>query len=135
MGGDFTRNFLIPTLDFAVIHLWPTCGSSATRTASSHFDSDHGHLAEARQTFDKPVLLEEFAVETVRVQGRIFRRAYEASTAPFSRIPSHAGGAMFWIMHPDNYPFNDDGCEVKPDEMEPWRSSPRLRPSPPGPMT
>ena len=26
---------------------------------------------------------------------------------------------MFWIMHPDNYPFNDDGfgVEVKPDEM------------------
>ena len=26
---------------------------------------------------------------------------------------------MFWIMHPDNYPFNDDGfgVEVKPEEM------------------
>ena len=26
---------------------------------------------------------------------------------------------MFWQIHPDNYPFNDDGfgVEVKPDEM------------------
>ena len=43
---------------------------------------------------------------------------------------------MFWIMHPDNYPFNDDGfgVEVKPEEMGPVEVIPRL-PVVPGPMT
>ena len=122
MGGDFTRNFLIPTLDFAVIHLWADLWLKCDEDCKLAFADSWitGHLAEARQTFDKPVLLEEFGKwKPYESRDVFFRRAYEASTAPFSRIPSHAGGAMFWIMHPDNYPFNDDGfgVEVKPDEM------------------
>ena len=122
MGGDFTRNFLIPTLDFAVIHLWADLWLKCDEDCKLAFADSWitGHLAEARQTFDKPVLLEEFGKwKPYESRDVFFRRAYEASTAPHSRIPSHAGGAMFWIMHPDNYPFNDDGfgVEVKPEEM------------------
>ena len=122
MGVDFTRNFLIPTLDFAVIHLWADLWLKCDEDCKLAFADSWiaGHLLEARETFDKPVLLEEFGKwKPIESRDVFFRRAYQASTPPHSPVSSHAGGAMFWQIHPDNYPFNDDGfgVEVKPDEM------------------
>ena len=122
MGVDFTRNFLIPTLDFAVIHLWADLWLKCDEDCKLAFADSWiaGHLFEARETFDKPVLLEEFGKwKPIESRDVFFRRAYQASTPPHSPVSSHAGGAMFWQIHPDNYPFNDDGfgVEVKPDEM------------------
>ena len=79
MGGDFTRNFLIPTLDFAVIHLWADLWLKCDEDCKLAFADSWitGHLAEARQTFDKPVLLEEFGKwKPYESRDVFFRRAY-----------------------------------------------------------
>ena len=82
-----SRNFLIPTLDFAVIHLWADLWLKCDEDCKLAFADSWitGRLAEARQTFDKPVLLEEFGKwKPYESRDVFFRRAYEASTAPHS---------------------------------------------------
>lgn len=62
MGGDFVRNFATPQLDFATVHMWVDlwlyCGDECKLEFLQSWVV--GHLKEARDTFNKPVILEEF---------------------------------------------------------------------------
>ncbi|EEH56784.1 glycoside hydrolase family 5 protein, partial [Micromonas pusilla CCMP1545] len=62
MGCDFVRNFLNPNLDFASVHVWPDLWLYCDDDCKFEFMKTWiaGHLEESRDTFDKPVLLEEF---------------------------------------------------------------------------
>lgn len=62
MGGDFVRNFATPELDFASVHIWADLWLYCDEECKLRFLDSWviGHLEEARNTFNKPVLLEEF---------------------------------------------------------------------------
>ena len=116
MGGDFVRNFAVPELDFASIHIWADLWLYCDEGCKLSFLESWivGHLEEARDTFDKPVVLEEFGKwKPMTVRDRFFRRAFELSLPPNTPMPSHAGGAMCWHLDPDNYPYDMDGFSVQ----------------------
>jgi len=116
LGGDYTRNFFVPALDFACVHLWVDLWLSCDEACKLAFADRWivGHLNASRAAFDKPVILEEFGKwKPQRVRNDFFRRALEASLPPTSPVASHAGGSMFWHIDPTAYPYNEDGFSVQ----------------------
>ena len=103
LGGDYTRNFFAPALDFACVHMWVDLWLSCDEACKLAFADTWivGHLNASRAAFDKPVLLEEFGKwKPLRVRDDFFRRALEASMPPTSPVASHAAGSMFWHIDP-----------------------------------
>ena len=116
LGGDYTRNFFVPALDFACVHLWVDLWLSCDEACKLAFADRWivGHLNASRAAFDKPVILEEFGKwKPQRVRNDFFRQALEASLPPTSPVASHAGGSMFWHIDPTAYPYNEDGFSVQ----------------------
>jgi len=116
LGGDYTRNFFAPALDFACVHMWVDLWLSCDEACKLAFADTWivGHLNASRAAFDKPVLLEEFGKwKPLRVRDDFFRRALEASMPPTSPVASHAAGSMFWHIDPTDYPYNEDGFSVQ----------------------
>jgi hypothetical protein len=62
MGTDFVRNFAAANLDFASVHCWVDLWLYCDEECKLGFLERWvvGHLEAARDTFDKPVLLQEF---------------------------------------------------------------------------
>ena len=116
LGGDYTRNFFAPALDFACVHMWVDLWLSCDEACKLAFADTWivSHLNASRAAFDKPVLLEEFGKwKPLRVRDDFFRRALEASMPPASPVASHAAGSMFWHIDPTDYPYNEDGFSVQ----------------------
>ena len=116
LGGDYTRNFFAPALDFACVHMWVDLWLSCDEACKLAFADTWivGHLNASRAAFDKPVLLEEFGKwKPLHVRDDFFRRALEASMPPTSPVASHAAGSMFWHIDPTDYPYNEDGFSVQ----------------------
>ena len=116
MGCDFVRNFLNPNLDFASVHVWPDLWLYCDDDCKFEFMKTWiaGHLEESRDTFDKPVLLEEFGkYRPLDSRDRFFREAFRMSLPPSTPVPSHAGGVLFWHMDPSGYPHETDGFSVQ----------------------
>ena len=116
LGGDYTRNFFAPALDFACVHMWVDLWLSCDEACKLAFADTWivGHLNASGAAFDKPVLLEEFGKwKPLRVRDDFFRRALEASMPPTSPVASHAAGSMFWHIDPTDYPYNEDGFSVQ----------------------
>ena len=116
MGGDYTRNFYVPEIDFACIHLWVDLWLFCDEQCKSRFADRWiaGHLEVSRDRFNKPVLLEEFGKwKPLQERDDFFKKAFEVSLPPSSPVSSHAGGSMFWHMDPTAYPYNEDGFTVQ----------------------
>ena len=94
MGGDFVRNFATPELDFACVHIWTDLWLYCDEECKLAFLESWvvGHLQEARDTFNKPVLLQEFGKwKPLAIRDRFFKKAFELSLPPTTPVPSHAG--------------------------------------------
>jgi mannan endo-1,4-beta-mannosidase len=117
MGVDFARNFAVRELDFACVHIWADLWLYTGESDKLEFLDRWitGHLEEARDTFDKPVILEEFGKwRPLGVRDVFFERAFAGAVAgPASNVPSHAAGALFWHADPDGYPHDEDGFSVR----------------------
>lgn len=116
MGSDFARNFAASDVDFACVHVWADLWLYCDEECKLRFLDGWitGHLEEARDTFAKPVLLEEFGKwKPLGTRDAFFRRAFQLSLPPQTPVPSHAGGVLFWHMDPTDYPHDVDGFSVQ----------------------
>ena len=116
MGSDFVRNFAVSDVDFACVHVWADLWLYCDEECKLRFLDGWitGHLEEARNTFAKPVLLEEFGKwKPLGTRDAFFRRAFQLSLPPDTPVPSHAGGVLFWHMDPTDYPHDVDGFSVQ----------------------
>ncbi|ESW35294.1 hypothetical protein PHAVU_001G223100 [Phaseolus vulgaris] len=118
-GTDFISNNLVPEIDYATIHIYPTWMWRSNQTAQNAFIERwiNIHNEDSDKVLRKPILITEFGLSS-KVPGYTVAKRDKFYAEVFNRIyfsASHRGacaGGAFWQLFVEGMNNMRDGYEV-----------------------